>query len=346
MRSISAGIAALAFGIALESVGTYVIGADSAGSRSVPARISSAFGTFDQASSDAAGPAASPAPATPVLRVASAGMELASYSSVEVSLPPASAASRSSFEDRFLPEQNADSFESRFEGGSVGSASFASATQELTSSIAFAQPTTGARATPRSAANRPASKVASVMSSPVANVAKKRFHIADASATNPLGYATEGDTRSFENSRTALYDISAHIVYMPDGRRLEAHSGLGGRMDDPRYVHVRMEGATPPNVYDLSLRESLFHGVRALRLTPAGDGKMYGRAGILAHPYMLGANGESNGCVSFSNYQAFLNAYLKGEVDRIVVVEKLDNPPTKSASDWFPESLRNLFGRT
>ena len=32
---------------------------------------------------------------------------------------------------------------------------------------------------------------------------------------------------------TAVYDISAHIVYMPDGTQLEAHSGLGSVLDDP-----------------------------------------------------------------------------------------------------------------
>ena len=124
------------------------------------------------------------------------------------------------------------------------------------------------------------------------------------------------------DSRTAIYDITARMVYMPDGRRLEAHSGFGDRMDDPRYVNVRREGPTPPNVYDLSLREELFHGVRAIRLTPVGGGKMFGRSGILAHSYLLGPNGQSNGCVSFSDYPAFLDAFLRGEVTRLVVVER------------------------
>ena len=56
---------------------------------------------------------------------------------------------------------------------------------------------------------------------------------------------------------------------------------------------------------------------------------MYGRAGILAHSYMLGPNGQSNGCVSFSNYPEFLNAFLKGEVTRLAVVERLESPPGK-----------------
>ncbi|MGQ0446046.1 MAG: DUF2778 domain-containing protein, partial [Beijerinckiaceae bacterium] len=123
--------------------------------------------------------------------------------------------------------------------------------------------------------------------------------------------------------RTAVYDIAAHTVYMPNGTRLEAHSGLGNRLDDPRYIHERMRGATPPNVYELQPREQLFHGVQALRLIPVGNGDLYGRTGFLAHTYMLGQNGDSNGCVSFKNYNAFLQAYQNGEVKRLVVVARL-----------------------
>jgi len=98
-------------------------------------------------------------------------------------------------------------------------------------------------------------------------------------------------------------------------------------MDDPRFVHVRMRGATPPNVYQLTMREKLFHGVRAIRLNPLDDNKMFGRDGMLAHTYMLGPNGQSNGCVSFKDYDAFLNAYLNGEVDRLVVVSHMGDAP-------------------
>jgi hypothetical protein len=147
-----------------------------------------------------------------------------------------------------------------------------------------------------------------------------------------------------DDGRTAIYDIAAHAVYLPNGRRLEAHSGLGGLLDNPRHVHVKMRGATPPNVYNLSLRERLFHGVRAIRLTPVGESKMYGRDGMLAHSYMHGPNGQSNGCVAFSNYPEFLNAFLKGEVTRLVVVERLENPPgPKAASERLPEAARSLF---
>jgi hypothetical protein len=122
---------------------------------------------------------------------------------------------------------------------------------------------------------------------------------------------------------TAVYNISAHIVYMPDGTQLEAHSGLGSLLDDPSHVDEKMHGATPPNVYDLELREELFHGVRALRMIPQDERKVFGRAGLLVHTFMLGPNGDSNGCVSIRNYDAFLQAYLDHKIKRLVVVASL-----------------------
>jgi Protein of unknown function (DUF2778) len=137
-----------------------------------------------------------------------------------------------------------------------------------------------------------------------------------------------GNARSLTNPsprydrQTAVYDVAARTVYMPNGTRLEAHSGLGNRLDDPRHVNERMRGATPPNVYELQPREQPFHGVQALRLIPIGNGELYGRTGLLAHTYMLGPNGDSNGCVSFKNYNAFLQAFQNGEVKRLVVVAR------------------------
>lgn len=120
---------------------------------------------------------------------------------------------------------------------------------------------------------------------------------------------------------TAIYDISARTVYLPSGEKLEAHSGLGDKRDDPRHVNVRMHGPTPPHVYDLTEREALFHGVAALRLTPVGgSGAIYGRVGLLAHSYLLGPAGDSNGCVSVKDYNRFLQAYRRGEIKRLVVV--------------------------
>jgi hypothetical protein len=135
------------------------------------------------------------------------------------------------------------------------------------------------------------------------------------------------DFPSGPDRHTAIYDIVAHTVYLPNGERLEAHSGLGRLLDDPRYVSEKGRGATPPNVYNLTLRHPLFHGVQAIRLNPAGDAKMYGRDGILAHTYMLGPSGQSFGCVSFKNYSEFLHAFLRGEIDKLVVVPHLRTAP-------------------
>ncbi|CAM5776784.1 hypothetical protein LMIY3S_05707 [Labrys miyagiensis] len=145
-------------------------------------------------------------------------------------------------------------------------------------------------------------------------------------------------------NRTAIYDIAAHTVYLPNGEKLEAHSGLGGLLDDPGSVHVKNRGATPPHTYDLSPREQLFHGVAALRLTPSGGGSVYGRVGLLAHTYMLGPRGDSNGCVSFKDYSRFLRAYRSGEITKLAVVPSLSRSGSQVASRskrswwWFASS--------
>ncbi|HEV7338527.1 MAG TPA: DUF2778 domain-containing protein [Bosea sp. (in: a-proteobacteria)] len=121
--------------------------------------------------------------------------------------------------------------------------------------------------------------------------------------------------------KTAVYDISARTLYLPNGERLVANSGLGEKMNDLRYVHVRMHGPTPPHVYTLTEREALFHGVRAIRMHPVGGaGKIFGRTGLLVHSYLLGPRGDSNGCVSVKDYDRFLQAFLRGEITRLVVV--------------------------
>jgi hypothetical protein len=154
------------------------------------------------------------------------------------------------------------------------------------------------------------------------------FASADANVTGSLGPlqnpALAGNTPRYDQS-TAVYDISAHTVYLPDGTRLEAHSGLGAKLDDPSSANIRMRGVTPPHIYELTPREALFHGVPALRLTPiGGEDAIYGRSGLLAHTYMLGPNGDSNGCVSFRDYNAFLNAYRNQGIKRLAVVTRVE----------------------
>jgi Protein of unknown function (DUF2778) len=122
---------------------------------------------------------------------------------------------------------------------------------------------------------------------------------------------------------TAVYDISAHAVYLPNGSVLEAHSGMGSLRDDPDHVSVPNAGATPPAVYELKPRERQFHGVQALRMIPAEGSDTSGRSGLLAHSFMLGPKGDSNGCVSIRNYDRFLKAFTDGEINRLVVVPSL-----------------------
>jgi hypothetical protein len=127
------------------------------------------------------------------------------------------------------------------------------------------------------------------------------------------------------DKQTAVYDISAKTVYLPDGTKLEAHSGLGSKLDDPRSSSIKMMGVTPPHIYELTPREALFHGVPALRLNPiGGEGKIFNRAGLLAHTFMLGPNGDSNGCVSFRDYYAFLRAYREQGIRRLAVLAKVE----------------------
>jgi hypothetical protein len=143
---------------------------------------------------------------------------------------------------------------------------------------------------------------------------------------DPAGAVSDtGLLRAPYDRHTAVYVISDKTVYLPDGTELEAHSGYGNKLDDPRFVNVRMRGATPPHMYDLALRESLFHGVQAIRLNPVGgNDAIFGRTGLLAHTYMLGPRGASNGCVSFKNYDAFLRAYKSGRISRLAVIARLD----------------------
>ncbi len=159
---------------------------------------------------------------------------------------------------------------------------------------------------------------------------ERMFGAPAAPAANPaLAYATPGDTgggffgsgaATSAGSGTAVYNIAKHTVTLPSGAQLEAHSGLGTHLDDPGSVTERMRGATPPTIYELTPREALFHGVRALRLTPLLEGTTFGRGGLLAHTFMLGPRGDSNGCVVFRNYAAFLAAYDAGQVRRLLVV--------------------------
>jgi len=104
--------------------------------------------------------------------------------------------------------------------------------------------------------------------------------------------------------------------------------------DNPRYAHKKNSGPTPPNVYNLVMRERRFHGVEAIRLLPADGRKKFNRDGLLAHTYMyrVGDRSQSNGCVVFKRYDRFLTAFKQGKITRLIVVGSMDELPTYMAA--------------
>jgi hypothetical protein len=319
-RLISAGIAALAIGFAL-------------GLRAVPSVVSVSE-TIRPKNFDPWASLGSQIPDSRGLRVASLETEAVFESAAEPRDSQSELAAfprgRASSAEYLAYGTRAASFDERF-AGAVDSPS----SRQTTDHILIPLPDPGGHAAARQSARGPAPLPAL----PPASVSKKQLRVAEAPEDSRSPPDADG--------HTAIYDIVARKVYLPNGQRLEAHSGLGNYLDDPRYVSEKDRGPTPPNVYDLSLREELFHGVRAIRLIPVGGGNMFGRDGMLAHSYMLGTAGESNGCVSFSDYPTFLNAVLSGEINRLVVVEHLATAPSpKTALGWLPQTIKALFGRS
>ncbi|MHA7772422.1 DUF2778 domain-containing protein [Roseibium sp. M-1] len=174
----------------------------------------------------------------------------------------------------------------------------------------------------------------------------------DDEASPVLAYATPGTPEDDENgvfggigklfgggkagmpgpgSKVAIYDISSATVHMPDGSKLEAHSGIGHRMDNPKYAYVKMLGPTPPNVYTLRMRERRFHGVEAIRMLPHDVPAMKGRDGMLTHTRLLRNSIGSHGCVAFKDYNKFLNAFKAGKVKTMIVVPSMRHVPTYMA---------------
>ena len=308
-----------------------------------------AFGMIHSTSLDFPSPLGPQIPKSPRVRLASLDMEAVSESDIEDKELQSDLADfgwgGASFNRLFFDPRLA-SFEERFVGAARFDERFAAGiTPDSRSTADVEEPDgvvlpadTGEHARARQAAGQSAPHTAPA-SSQRAAASKKRLAA--------LETHNESSSPSDPDPHTAIYDISSHTVYLPNGRRLEAHSGFGSYMDDVRYVSAKARGPTPPNVYVLSMREQLFHGVRAIRLTPVGDGNMFGRAGILAHPYMLGPSGQSNGCVSLSDYPSFLDAFSNGEIDRLVVVEHLDSPPEpKTASGWLADRIKAFFIRS
>jgi Protein of unknown function (DUF2778) len=332
-RSIPAGIVALFIGFASKSVGT---------------------------SADLADAGLTVEPGRPSVRVASLETRFYSNAAAEEEATQAVATHDVSFNERFassVDERSTSAFKERFAASFDESRGEAAAETLVFGDPVSPMPLVGALPEPLKSLATPQDANSALVAeagrheggppavgrtAPEPTVARTPLPVKKPVFTAEA--ASDSISLSEPGSRTAIYDIAAHIVYLPNGEMLEAHSGLGSNLDNPDNVSIRGRGPTPPNVYGLALREELFHGIRAIRLIPVGEGNMFGREGLLAHPYMLGPNGQSNGCVSFSNYPAFLSAFLRGEVDRLVVVQRLATAPTPRAGpEWLPEPLRSFF---
>ena len=135
-----------------------------------------------------------------------------------------------------------------------------------------------------------------------------------------------------KGTKVAIYDVSNATVYLPDGTKLRAHSGIGGMRDNPRYEHVIMRGPTPAGIYRLSMREKRFYGVEAIRMTSIDGRDPKNRTGLLTHTNLLRGQKGSHGCVAFQNYQPFLKAFKRGQITMIVVVPELPSSRTQLAA--------------
>lgn len=133
-------------------------------------------------------------------------------------------------------------------------------------------------------------------------------------------------------TRVAVYDVSNATVYMPDGTKLRAHSGIGHMRDNPRYEHVKMKGPTPAGIYRLKMRERRFHGVEAIRMLPVDGRDPKNRTGLLTHTNLLRGQKGSHGCVAFQNYEPFLNAFKRGHVTMMIVVPEMPSSRTQIAA--------------
>lgn len=140
-----------------------------------------------------------------------------------------------------------------------------------------------------------------------------------------------GDAWPGSRTKVAIYDVSAATVYLPDGTRLRAHSGIGPMRDNPRYEHVTMRGPTPAGIYRLSMREQRFYGVEAIRMTSIDGRNPKNRTGLLTHTNLLRGQIGSHGCVAFQNYEPFLRAFKRGDISIMVVVPALPSSPTQLA---------------
>src|SRR5215831_4137665 len=170
VRSICAGIAALAIGFALESVGRRVVGAASAGLRGESA-LFSVFETIRPKSLDHR---------ASLVRVASLETEFAFEPAVEESEPPASTSRHASFGERFLFDQKLASFDERFAGADISVAETEDGESNVLNYAHLPSPGPGEHAIAQPATGRSTPKLTPAALSPPASAARKRVATAEA----------------------------------------------------------------------------------------------------------------------------------------------------------------------
>jgi hypothetical protein len=191
VRSVCAGMAALAIGFAAESVGRRVVGMPSAGQRTESALLS-VFETIRPKSLD-----------DRASRVRVASLETG-FSFKQESEQLASTSQHDSFGERFLFDLA--SFDERFAGGDISVAE----TEDSDSNVLNYAHLASLHASSQSITGRPTPELAPTALSPPASPARKRVATAEVSkhSTSPID----------DDSRTAIYDIAARTVYLPNGR--------------------------------------------------------------------------------------------------------------------------------
>ena len=208
-RLISAGIAALAIGFAV-------------GLRAVSPVVAVAVQTKNFDSFDSWASLEFRQPDNKGLRVASLDTEFVLGSAAaDGDMRPEQATSKPAMASRLA------SFDERFAGAVDWPRSRSTVgTAEWVNQAFLSIPDPGGRVAARHAAGPPARGALPVPALPSASAPKKQVRVADASGE--LGAPADAD------DHTAIYDIVAQTVYLPNGQRLEAHSGMGSLMDDPR----------------------------------------------------------------------------------------------------------------
>lgn len=130
-----------------------------------------------------------------------------------------------------------------------------------------------------------------------------------------LGGSLPGDRQ------TAVYDISAHTVYLPDGTRPEAHPARP-KLDD-RACCVRRDDwkVTPPHIYE-SRRRAKRCSMACSRLVAhaiGGEDKIFGCRPPRITTYMLGSNGDPMAVCRSRITAAVFNAYRNHGIRRLAV---------------------------